>query len=182
MRSSDHLTKTKPVMCVSKVNKLKPQLLKIKGFSLIELMITIAIVAILASIALPSYSGYVARARRADARTQLLQAAQFMQRFYAANDQYLQDRAANNILGTSVGMPDNLRVSPADSTALYQLNTAIAAAGNYTASVTTTAYTLTMAPITGRPMAADGCGMFTISSTGIRGVAGATKTRDECWK
>ena len=154
----------------------------IKGFTLIELMITVAIIAILASIAYPSYTSYIAKARRADARTQLLQAAQFMQRFYAANDQYLQDRASNSVLGSSVGMPDGLRVSPADGTALYQLNTAIAAAGNYTATVTTTAYTLTMAPITGQSMAADACGMFTISSTGIRGVVGATKTRDECWK
>ena len=153
------------------------------GFTLIELMIVVAIVAILASIALPSYTSYIARARRADARTQLLQAAQFMQRFYAANDQYVQDRASNSILGTSVGMPDGLRVSPTDSTALYQLNTAITTAGNYTATVTTTAYTLTMAPISGRSMANDACAMFTFTSTGIKGVtSGATKTRDECWK
>lgn len=154
----------------------------VKGFTLIEVMITVAIVAILSSIAYPSYTSYIARAKRADARTQLLQAAQFMQRFYAANDQYLQDRASNAVLGTSVGMPDNLRVSPADGTALYQLNTAIASAGNYTASVTTSAYTLTMAPITGRSMASDACGMFTITSIGTRGVVSATKTRDECWK
>jgi type IV pilus assembly protein PilE len=155
---------------------------EVKGFTLIEVMITVAIVAILASVAYPSYTSYIARAKRADARTQLLQAAQFMQRFYAANDQYAQDRASNSVLGTSVGMPDNLRVSPADGTALYQINTAIASAGNYTASVTTSAYTLTMAPITGRSMASDPCGMFTITSTGVRGVVGATKTRDECWK
>lgn len=151
----------------------------IKGFSLIEVMITVAIVAILASIAYPSYTSYIARAQRADARTQLLQAAQFMQRFYAANDQYVQDRASNSVLDV---MPDNLRKSPADGTALYQINTAIASAGNYTASVTTSAYTLTMAPITGRSMAADPCGMFTLTSAGVKGVASATKTRDECWK
>ena len=153
------------------------------GFTLIELMIVVAIVAILASIAMPAYTSYIARAKRADARTQLLQAAQFMQRFYAANDQYLQDRAGNGILGASVGMPDGLRVSPTDSTAQYQLNTAITTAGNYAATVTTNAYTLTMAPISGRSMAGDACAMFTFTSTGIKGVsAGATKTRDECWK
>lgn len=152
------------------------------GFTLIELMIVVAIISILAAIALPAYTSYVARARRADARAQLLQAAQFMQRFYAANDQYVQDRASNGILGTSVGMPDNLRKSPGDGTALYQLNTSITAGGNYTATVTTTAYTLTMAPISGGSAASDPCGMFTITSTGVRGVASATKTRDECWK
>ena len=150
------------------------------GFTLIEVMIVVAIVAILASVALPSYNSYVARARRADARTQLLQAAQFMQRFYAANDQYLQDRAGNGIL---TAMPAGLQVSPTDSTALYQLNTAITTAGNSTATVVTTGYTLTMAPISGRSMANDACAMFTFTSTGIKGVtAGATKTRDECWK
>ena len=161
------------------------------GFTLIELMITVAIVAILAGIALPSYSAYVARARRADARTQLLQAAQFMQRFYAANDRYNLDRSDNSVLGIPpLGMPESLRKSPADSTAataIYQLNTAIAAAGNYTATVNVSAYTLTMAPITGGVAATDECGMFTITSIGVKGVmvggsAGSTTLRDKCWK
>ena len=155
----------------------------IAGFTLIELMITVAIVAILAAVALPSYSAYVARARRAEARTQLLQAAQFMQRFYAANDRYDQDRAGNSVLGTPpLGMPENLRKSPADGPAVYQLNTSITTAANYTATVNVSAYMLTMAPISTSVAAADPCGMFTITSTGVRGVASASKTRDECWK
>ena len=159
-----------------------PPSARLSGFTLIELMVTVAIVAILASVALPAYTSYIARARRADARTQLVQAAQFMQRFYAANDQYVQDRTGNNVLGFSVGMPDNLRRSPSDGTAVYQLNTSITTSGNYTATVAIDGYTLSMAPISGGNAATDACGIFTLSSTGIRDVSGATKTRDECWK
>ena len=152
-------------------------------------MITVAIVGVLAAIALPSYNGYLAKARRAEARGQLVQAAQFMQRFYAANDQYEKDRAGNSVLSATagVGMPSQLRKSPGDATeatAIYQLNTSITVAGTYAAAVTPNAFTLTMAPITGGVAATDACGMFTLNSLGVRGVTGATatKSRDECWK
>jgi type IV pilus assembly protein PilE len=150
-----------------------------QGFTLIELMISVAIVAILAAVAFPSYTQYVAKARRADARNQLLQVAQFMQRFYAANDRFDQDRSGSSV---ATAMPAAMAVSPTDSIAIYQLNPAITGLETPTFSVTNSAYTLTMSPISGRSMAADACGSFTLTSTGVRGVAGATLTRDQCWK
>ena len=41
---------------------------------------------------------------------------------------------------------------------------------------------LTMAPVSGTSMASDKCGSYTLTSTGVRGVTGATLSRDECWK
>jgi type IV pilus assembly protein PilE len=141
------------------------------GFTLIEIMIVVAIVGVLMAIALPSYTGYVARANRADARGQILQVAQYMQRFYAANDRFDQDRStASNAAGLLV--PASMKRSPADGTQLYGL----------TVEATAIAFTVTAVPLTGTKMANDACGSLTLTSSGVRGVAGATLTRDECWK
>lgn len=59
-----------------------------RGFTLIELMITVAVVALLAAVALPSYNEYVMRSHRANARAALLQAAQWMERTATAQGTY----------------------------------------------------------------------------------------------
>lgn len=59
-----------------------------RGFTLIELMITVAVVAILAAIALPSYSTYIRKTRRADAMATLSQDQTALERCYAANFSY----------------------------------------------------------------------------------------------
>ena len=146
---------------------------RVQGFTLIEIMIVVAILGVLTAIALPSYTSYVARANRADARVQMLQVAQFMQRFYAANDRFDQDRADPPNLNTAGDrVPPALKRSPADGTQLYAL----------TVEASQVAYTITAVPLTGTKMAGDACGSFKLTSTGVRSVAGATLPRDTCWK
>ena len=62
--------------------------LKLSGFTLIELMITVAILAIIAAVAIPSYTSYVDRGKRAEARAALLDIAARQERFYSNNRQY----------------------------------------------------------------------------------------------
>jgi len=147
------------------------------GLTLIELLVVISILSLLVSIALPSYSEHVARARRADARTQLLQVAQFMHRFYAANDNYQEDRAGVPVRDL---VPANLKQSPADGQAIYMLSIP-------QVSLTRSSFEIRIVPVPGGSMAGDKCGTFAIDSLGARsvlvdGVANTSSLRDSCWK
>lgn len=149
------------------------------GFTLIELMITVAIIGILASIAVPSYSSYIARARRADARAQLMQVTQLMQRFYTANDRFDKDRSAL-VTDAASAFLASVNRSPADGTKIYDL-----VFGTFPSDGQS--FTASMVPVATGAMANDECGSFTIASTGVRGVnvngsPGSTTLRDKCWK
>lgn len=134
------------------------------GFTLIEVMIVVAIIGIIAAIGYPSYQDHVRKARRADAQTALLELSQFMERHYTSNGRYLK---ADN---TAPDLP--FSEAPKDgATKTYDLS--------FTATPTANAYTLRAVPK--GSMAGDACGTLTISNTGAKGqVAGATP--EQCWR
>lgn len=77
------------------------------GFTLIEIMVAVALVAILASIAIPSYSAYIVRGQRAAAKVALEQAAQYLERNYTISGcyNYTDALSCGNQGGNAVAWP-----------------------------------------------------------------------------
>ena len=131
-----------------------------RGFSLIELMIVVAVMAILASVALPSYRQHVMRSHRTDATSALLRLAAEQEKYYIQNNRY----------GTYA-----------------QLKSPVTEHGWYTLAVTAadaTTFTATATAKTGEPQEGDkDCRVFTVTAAGqhtAKDSANADST-DKCW-
>lgn len=159
--------------------------IKKNGFTLVEMLIAVAIVGILAAIAIPSYQESVRKTRRADAEGALLAFANAMERHYTVNNTYCETgpafssaavAAANTCApggGNDIGLAAGngfIYIPPSNTSTYYEISIAAA---------TATTYTLLADPI--GDQAPDRCGNLTLTSVGAKGFD-APGTAMECWK
>lgn len=145
---------------------------RVRGFSLLELMIAVAIVAILVRIALPAYQEYIRRSTRAAAKTSL---AEFM----ARQENWRADRKTFATTLAQLGYPDT---------------TYLDRDGSATSSATGAPYRMEIVLASGafssvqavplNSQAADKCGTLVIAATGVKSVTSPASgwTSDKCWK
>jgi type IV pilus assembly protein PilE len=141
---------------------------KVDGFTLIEAMITAAVIALLATIAYPSYSRTMIKVRRSDAHESLMKAVALQEQYYVDNKRYATKMSELGYLDKA-GSPTDAPLSRE---------------GNYTITVsasTATTFTLRAAPVSGGPQAKDTyCDKLTITDKGIKGKTG-TASVATCW-
>ncbi len=136
----------------------------VNGFTLLELMVTVAILGIIVAIAMPNYTESVSRSRRVDARNLLLENVHFMERVFTENNRY------NTNLGTATVLP-NL-TSPRQGTVQYNITIGAMDASSYTLRAT---------PAAGSGMAGDKCGTYIINNLNQQTNSGNTTPSAECW-
>ena len=134
---------------------------KSNGFTLIELMIVVVIVGILAAIAYPSYTEFVRRSNRADAKTALLENAQFLERNFTVSNSYSVDGSGNAVV-----LP--IPAVPREGTAKYTI----------VPDLDTASFELQAQPV--GAAAGDPCGNLSLNHLGQRGADGSLGPA-ACW-
>ncbi len=123
------------------------------GFTLPEMLTTVALIGILLAIAVPTYQDYIRRAHRVDAQKSLVELAQYLERYHTSHGSY-------------VGVALPYQHSPRNGPARYRLG--------FADEPESASFTLMAEPQ--GSMAGDDCGTLTLASSGLRGAAS-----ERCW-
>lgn len=137
-----------------------------RGVTLIELMIVVAIIGILASVAYPSYRQYVVRSNRTEAKAALMQSAQELEKCFTRRMRY-------NSVANDCPAADRAVAGYPTEDGNYQITATIPRVAG------TPSYLLTATPQVGQANDAE-CGTFTLDEQGNRAVSGSG-TAARCW-
>jgi type IV pilus assembly protein PilE len=143
------------------------------GFTLIELMIVVAIIAILAAIALPIYSSYITRSKLTEAQNNLSALRVTMEQYFQDNRQYTPAGSTATATNCGPAMPTNNGSNGGNSNAKYF---------TYNCNATRTTYTITATGVPGTPTAGF---EYTINQDNTRKTNSAngwySGSMDNCW-
>jgi len=160
------------------------------GFTLIELMTVVIVIAVLAAIAIPSYRAYAIRSHRTAAKGCLAQLSNYMERYYATNMRYDQDMSAPPVHMSNTAFPQ-LDCTAHTPTYTFSFASAGATFTGITTAMPVTApnpnpgqaaYVLQAVPA-GAQAADTQCKTLALDQTGAQGIStSATGTVQTCWQ
>lgn len=143
---------------------------KRKGFTLVEMLVVTAIIAILAAIATPAYLNYVQRSRRVEGQALINTIAQRQERFFSTYNRY-----AANLVGTGInglGLTANCGAAIGSENCFY--TAALVVPPDFSS------YTIRVQPRAGTAQVQDKCSILTLTSTGVKGYTG-NQNNGKCW-
>jgi type IV pilus assembly protein PilE len=141
-----------------------------KGFTLVELMIVVAIIGILSALVFPSYQRYVMRSGRSEGQAKLMEVMQAQERFYSQNQTYTANLGVGGLAYPNVAAN---AAAPSEQ-ARYNVTSAACAGGTIATCVI-----LSAAP-QGSQANDTECGTITLNSKGTK-TEGGTGTVSTCW-
>ena len=140
------------------------------GFTLLELMIVVAIIAIISAIAYPSYMEFVVKAKRTTATATLMQVADRQQQFFMDNKRYADDMTDLGFLADPLVIDnEGSSVAAGDSASIYSIGLS---------NVAATTFTATAAPQKGQADRDTKCASLTLTQAGAKGHTGSGS---DCW-
>ena len=163
------------------------------GFTLIEVMVAVLVVAILAAVAYPSYQEHLTRSKRAEGKAALLKAAQLQERNYLNGDPnnadanrpptYVDTAGLARLFGLAAADTIYSGERPEANTGWYTISVDVPAGGTGCTTNLTECFQVRATPNNAAPrnFSDGGCNQFTLDSAGRRGNTGGTLTVNECW-